>query len=107
MLGGLVVSRASSSAFALLWVILAAVNASSDNPIIFPDEELILSGGNFHGQPLAMVLDFMAIALAELGLISVLIFFIRGSVQVVDCPSVSSTVVGVTGWKVHFAMMPA
>jgi histidine ammonia-lyase len=38
--------------------------------MLFPDDDLILSGGNFHGQPLALVLDFMAIALAELGSIS-------------------------------------
>ena len=42
----------------------------TDNPNIFPDTEAILSGGNFHAQPLALVLDFMAIALAELGSIS-------------------------------------
>lgn len=51
-------------------VILTEVNATTDNPNIFPDEDLILSGGNFHGQPLALVLDFLAIALAELGSIS-------------------------------------
>jgi len=42
----------------------------SDNPLILPDEQLILSGGNFHGQPLALALDYLAIALAELGSIS-------------------------------------
>jgi histidine ammonia-lyase len=42
----------------------------SDNPLIFPDEQLILSGGNFHGQPLALALDYLAIALVELGSIS-------------------------------------
>ena len=46
------------------------INAVTDNPNIFPDEDLILSGGNFHGQPLALALDFLAIALAELGNIS-------------------------------------
>lgn len=51
-------------------VILTEVNATTDNPNIFPDEDLILSGGNFHGQPLALALDFLAIALAELGSIS-------------------------------------
>jgi histidine ammonia-lyase len=51
-------------------VILTEVNSTTDNPNIFPEEDLILSGGNFHGQPLALVLDFMAIALAELGAIS-------------------------------------
>ena len=42
----------------------------TDNPTIFPDEDLIISAGNFHGQPLALPLDFLAIALAELGSIS-------------------------------------
>lgn len=42
----------------------------TDNPNIFADDDLILSGGNFHGQPLALVLDFLAIATAELGSIS-------------------------------------
>jgi histidine ammonia-lyase len=46
------------------------MNAVTDNPLVFPDEDQILSGGNFHGQPLALVLDFLAIALAELGNIS-------------------------------------
>lgn len=51
-------------------VILTEINSVTDNPTIFPDEDLIVSGGNFHGQPLALVFDFMAIALAELGSIS-------------------------------------
>ena len=42
----------------------------SDNPLIFPDHNLIMSGGNFHGQPLALALDYLAIALVELGSIS-------------------------------------
>ena len=46
------------------------LNAVTDNPTIFPEEDLIVSGGNFHGQPLALALDFAAIALAELGSIS-------------------------------------
>ncbi len=46
------------------------LNAVTDNPTIFPEEDLIVSGGNFHGQPLAIALDFFAIALAELGSIS-------------------------------------
>ncbi|WP_303311201.1 histidine ammonia-lyase [Hymenobacter sp. BT730] len=45
-------------------------NAVTDNPNIFPETDAILSGGNFHGQPLALALDFMAIAVAELGSIS-------------------------------------
>ncbi len=46
------------------------LNGVTDNPNIFPDEDLIISGGNFHGQPLALTMDFLAIALAELGSIS-------------------------------------
>jgi histidine ammonia-lyase len=41
-----------------------------DNPIVFPDANEVLSGGNFHGEPLAFALDFAAIALSELGSIS-------------------------------------
>jgi histidine ammonia-lyase len=51
-------------------VMLTEVNSVTDNPNIFPDEDLILSGGNFHGQPLAMALDYMKIALSELANIS-------------------------------------
>ncbi len=46
------------------------INAVTDNPLVFPDEDMILSGGNFHGQPLAIHLDFLAIAIAELANIS-------------------------------------
>lgn len=46
------------------------INAVTDNPNVFPDEDLIISAGNFHGQPLALTLDFMCLALAELGSIS-------------------------------------
>lgn len=46
------------------------INAVTDNPTIFPDEDSIVSAGNFHGQPLAMVMDFLAIAMAEMGSIS-------------------------------------
>lgn len=46
------------------------ISGVTDNPNIFVEEGLILSGGNFHGQPLALSLDFLAIALAELGSIS-------------------------------------
>lgn len=51
-------------------VITTEINSTTDNPNIFPDEDLIVSGGNFHGQPLAIMLDFLAIAVAELGSIS-------------------------------------
>lgn len=46
------------------------INSVTDNPNIFAADDLIISGGNFHGQPLALALDFLAIALAELGNIS-------------------------------------
>lgn len=46
------------------------VNAVTDNPTVFPDEDDVVSAGNFHGQPLAIAMDFLAIALAELGSIS-------------------------------------
>jgi histidine ammonia-lyase len=46
------------------------INAVTDNPLIFPAQNKIISGGNFHGQPLALQLDYLAIALAELGNIS-------------------------------------
>jgi histidine ammonia-lyase len=46
------------------------VNAVTDNPTIFPDEDDVVSAGNFHGQPLAITMDFLAIALAEMGSIS-------------------------------------
>jgi len=46
------------------------INSVTDNPNIFIGEDIIISGGNFHGQPLAMALDFLAIALSELGSIS-------------------------------------
>ncbi len=51
-------------------VLLTEVNSVTDNPTIFPEEDKIISGGNFHGQPLAISYDFLAIALAELGNIS-------------------------------------
>jgi histidine ammonia-lyase len=51
-------------------IVLREVNAVTDNPIVFPDEDTIISAGNFHGQPLALSLDFLAIALAELGSMS-------------------------------------
>jgi histidine ammonia-lyase len=46
------------------------INAVTDNPTIFPEEDDVVSAGNFHGQPLAISMDFLAIALAELGSIS-------------------------------------
>jgi len=46
------------------------INSVTDNPNIFIEEDRIISGGNFHGQPLALVLDYLGIAMAELGSIS-------------------------------------
>ncbi len=51
-------------------VVLTEINSVTDNPIVFPDEELILSGGNFHGEPLALAFDFLGIALSEFASIS-------------------------------------
>ena len=46
------------------------VNSATDNPTVCPDEDLIISAGNFHGEPIAMPMDFLAIALCELANIS-------------------------------------
>ncbi|KIO47472.1 histidine ammonia-lyase [Sanguibacteroides justesenii] len=51
-------------------VVEREINSVTDNPTIFLEDDLILSGGNFHGEPLALVLDFLSIAVAELGSIS-------------------------------------
>jgi histidine ammonia-lyase len=51
-------------------VVTTEMNSVTDNPNIFPELDTIISGGNFHGQPLALAFDFWAIALAELGNIS-------------------------------------
>ncbi|KOH42821.1 histidine ammonia-lyase [Sunxiuqinia dokdonensis] len=51
-------------------VIETEINSVTDNPTVFPDDDLIISGGNFHGEPLALSLDFLAIALSELASIS-------------------------------------
>jgi histidine ammonia-lyase len=51
-------------------VFTTEINSVTDNPTIFPEEDEIISGGNFHGQPLALALDFLCIALAELASIS-------------------------------------
>jgi histidine ammonia-lyase len=55
------------------WVLEIELNAATDNPLIFfgPDDEpTVLSGGNFHGEPVAIAMDYLALALAELGNIS-------------------------------------
>ncbi len=46
------------------------INSVNDNPLLFPDEGRVLSGGNFHGQPVAQAMDFLAIAVSELGSIA-------------------------------------
>lgn len=51
-------------------VIEREMNSVTDNPLLFPDDDNHVEGGNFHGQPLALVLDYMAIAVAELASIS-------------------------------------
>lgn len=51
-------------------IFLTEINSVTDNPTIFPDDHLIISAGNFHGQPLALAFDSLCLALAELGSIS-------------------------------------
>ena len=46
------------------------INSVTDNPTVFPEDDMVVSAGNFHGQPIALVMDFLAIAVAELGNIS-------------------------------------
>ncbi len=56
------------------WVVKIELNAVTDNPLIFCDENCeqidVISGGNFHGEPLALAFDYLAIALSEIGNIS-------------------------------------
>lgn len=51
-------------------VLHTEINSVTDNPTVFPDEDLVVSGGNFHGEPIALIFDYMGIALHELGNIS-------------------------------------
>ena len=51
-------------------VIEIEINSATDNPTVFPDEDLIISAGNFHGQPIAIPMDMLTIALSELSNIS-------------------------------------
>ncbi len=51
-------------------VLTTEINSTTDNPTVFPDEDVVISAGNFHGQPIAVAMDFLAIAVAELGNIS-------------------------------------
>ncbi|MCX2839794.1 histidine ammonia-lyase [Salinimicrobium sp. MT39] len=71
------------------------INSVTDNPNIFADANKIISGGNFHGQPLALSLDYLAIAMAELGSISErriyqLVSGLRGPAFLVDAPGLNS-----------------
>lgn len=51
-------------------VIETEINSPTDNPTIFPEEDIIVSAGNFHGEPIALPMDYLALAIAELGSIS-------------------------------------
>lgn len=62
---------ASRDAIAYVWqVVSREINAVTDNPILFPQEDEVISGGNFHGQPVALAMDFLGIALSELANVS-------------------------------------
>jgi histidine ammonia-lyase len=54
----------------VLNIFLTEINSVTDNPNVFPDEDMVVSGGNFHGQPLALGLDFLCIAMSEIASIS-------------------------------------
>ena len=54
----------------VLETLLREANSSTDNPLVFPETDEVLSGGNFHGEPVAMVLDYLAIAMSEIASIS-------------------------------------
>ena len=61
----------SREAIRYVWdVVSREINAATDNPLIFPEEDEVISGGNFHGQPLAIALDTLGIAIAELANVS-------------------------------------
>jgi len=47
-------------------VLEVEINAATDNPLVFPDDGTVVSGGNFHGQPVALAMDFLSIALSEI-----------------------------------------
>ncbi len=51
-------------------VLLVEINSATDNPLIFAEQNEVISGGNFHGEPLAFILDFLGITLSEIGSIS-------------------------------------
>ena len=71
------------------------INSVTDNPNIFVEADKVISGGNFHGQPLALGLDYLCIAISELGNISErriyqLISGLRGPAFLVDAPGLNS-----------------
>jgi histidine ammonia-lyase len=51
-------------------VLETEINAATDNPLVFGDDGLVISGGNFHGQPVALAMDFLGIAISEIASIS-------------------------------------
>ncbi|NLD11323.1 MAG: histidine ammonia-lyase [Clostridiales bacterium] len=51
-------------------VVSKEINAVTDNPIVFADDDEVISGGNFHGQPMALAFDFLKMAISELGDVS-------------------------------------
>lgn len=71
------------------------INSVTDNPNIFVEDDKVISGGNFHGQPLALPLDYLAIAMAELANISErriyqMVSGLRGPAFLVDAPGLNS-----------------
>ena len=62
---------ASRDAIGYVWdAVSREINAVTDNPLIFPEEDEVISGGNFHGQPMALAMDFLGIAVAEFANVS-------------------------------------
>jgi histidine ammonia-lyase len=51
-------------------IVEVEINSVTDNPLVFADDEEVISGGNFHGEPVALALDYAAVAIADLGTIS-------------------------------------
>ncbi|MGI1691094.1 histidine ammonia-lyase [Thermoanaerobacter uzonensis] len=51
-------------------VLIREINSATDNPLIFPDDGEVISGGNFHGEPIALAMDFLGIAVSEIANIS-------------------------------------
>lgn len=65
------VHGASRDAFSHIWrAVSVEINSVTDNPLVFPDDGEVISAGNFHGQPIALVMDYLKIAAAELADIS-------------------------------------